>query len=433
MVVNVENLSPVKKKISVEVPSERVNREIEKVFEEIRKSASIKGFRKGKAPRAVIEKHYGDRMESDVLKNLINETYFQALTENKILPVSQPEFETDPLKPGESFKYAVTFETAPEIDLQEYNGLQVEKRKLVIDEKVVDGRLDELRQSMAQLKPLEESRPAANGDFVSIDFKGFLDGVPFERGEAQDYLLQLGSNHFIPGFEDQVVGMVSGDSRDVKVTFPAEYGNAELAGKDVTFDVKLKEIKVQELPPLDDDFAKQLGSFETVDELKAKIAEVYEKEEEHKIENELHENLVKALIEKHEFEVPEAMVEKQLGVLIDNMKNNLARQNMTFEQVGTSEEQVRLQSRGVAINQVKGSLLLAAIAEKEGIAVEDTEIEEKIRDIAAQANKDFEVVSAIYQSNPYAKDTLVMQMREDKVIDYLLAHANVSEVEPKSE
>lgn len=433
MVVNVENLSPVKKKISVEVPFERVSREMDKVYEEIRKTASIKGFRKGKAPRAVIEKHYGDRMESDVLKNLINETYFQVLTENKILPVSQPKFETDPLQPGESFKYAVTFETAPEIDLQEYNGLQVEKRKLVVDEKVVGGRLDELRQSMAQLQPLEESRPAESGDFVSIDFKGFLDGVPFERGEAQDYLLQLGSNHFIPGFEEQVVGMAPGDSRDVKVTFPAEYGNAELAGKDVTFDVKLKEIKVQELPPLDDDFAKQLGSFETIDELKAKISEVYEKEEEQKIENELHESLVKALIEKHEFEVPEAMVEKQLHVLIDNMKNNLAQQNMTFEQIGTSEAQIREQSRGVAINQVKGSLLLAAIAEKEGIAVEDAEIEEKMRDIAAQANKDFEVVSSIYQSNPYAKDSLVMQMREDKVIDYLVTHANVSEVEPKSE
>ncbi|HOP40015.1 MAG TPA: trigger factor, partial [Geobacteraceae bacterium] len=388
---------------------------------------------KGKVPRAIIEKHYSDRMESDVLKNLINETYFQALTDNKILPVSQPEFEADALKAGESFKYAVTFETAPEIDLQEYVGLEVEIRKLVVDEKVVEGRLEELRQNMAQLKPLEESRPAENGDFVSIDFKGFLDGVPFERGEARDYLLQLGSNQFISGFEEQVVGMAPGDSRDVKVTFPADYGNADLADKDATFDVTLKEIKVKELPPLDDDFAKQLGSFESIDELRAKIADVYEKEEEQKIENESRDNLVKELIEKHEFEVPEAMVEKQLRVLIENMKNNLAGQNLTFEQIGTSEEKVREQSRSVAVNQVKGSLLLAAVAEKEGITVEEAEVEEKMRDIAAQANKDFEVVSAIYQSNPYAKDTLVMQMREDKVIEFLMKHANVSEVVPQSE
>jgi len=422
MLVNVENLSPVKKKISFEIPSERVFSEIEKVYEEIRKTVSIKGFRKGKVPRAIIEKHYGERMEADALKNLINDTYFKALIEKKIMPVSQPEFETDPVKAGEPFKYAAIIETAPEIDLKEYKGVQVEKRILVADGKVVDSRLVELQEGMAQLKVVEEPRPAVDGDFVSIDFKGFIDGVPFDRGEAQDYLLQLGSKNFIPGFEDQVIGMSPGDSREIKVAFPADYGNAELAGKDATFEVK-------ELPPLDDDFAKQFGSFEGMSELRARISEVYEKEEAQKIENELRDNIVKALIENHEFEVPEAMVEKQLNVLIENMKSNLAGQNMSFEQLGTSEEKIREQSRSVAVNQVKGSLLLAAIAEKENIAVDDAAIEEKIRDIAAQANKDFEVIFGIYQSNPYAKDTLVMQMREDKTIDFLLSQANVTEVE----
>jgi len=429
MLVNVENLSPVKKKISFEIPSERVSREIEKVYEEIKKTVSIKGFRKGKVPRAIIEKHYGERMEADALKNLINDTYFKTLIEKKIMPVSQPEFETDPLKTGEPFKYAATIETAPDIDLKEYKGVQVEKRILVADEKVVDSRLVELQEGMAQLKVVEEPRPAVDGDFVSIDFKGFIDGVPFDRGEAQDYLLQLGSKSFIPGFEDQVVGMSPGDFREIKVTFPVDYGNAELAGKESTFEVTLKEIKAKELPPLDDDFATQFGSFEGMSELRARISEVYEKEEAQKIENELRDNIVKALIETHEFEVPEAMVEKQLNVLIENMKSNLAGQNMSFEQLGTSEEKIREQSRSVAVNQVKGSLLLAAIAEKENITVEDTAIEEKIRDIAAQANKDFEVIYGIYQSNPYAKDTLVMQLREDKTIDFLLSQANVTEVE----
>jgi len=433
MLVTVENLSPVKKKISFEIPSERVSKEIEKVYEEIKKTVTIKGFRKGKVPRAIIEKHYSERMQADALKNLISDTYFKALVDKKILPVSQPEFESDPLKPGESFQYVAVFETAPEIELKEYQGIQVEKRMLVADEKVVDTRIAELQEGMGQLKPVEESRPAKDGDFVSIDFKGFIDGVPFERGEAQDYQLQLGSNNFIPGFEDQVVGMSPGDVRDVKVTFPADYGNAELAGKDVTFDVKLKEIKAKELPPLDDDFAKQFGEFENIAELRARIGEVFEKEAAQKINNELRDNIVKALLEKHEFEVPEAMVEKQLNVLIENMKSNLAAQNMSFEQLGTSEEKIREQSRSVAVSQVKGSLLLAAIAEKENIAVEDAEIEEKIRDIAEQANKDFEVIFRIYQSNPYAKDTLVMQMREDKTIDFLLSHANVTEVEKQPE
>lgn len=429
MLVNVENISPIKKKLSFEVPSDRVSREIEKVYGQIRKSASIKGFRKGKVPQPIIEKYYSGAMESDVMKNLVNETYAKALVDEKIIPVSTPDFESGDIKPGEAFSYTVTFETAPEIDVKDYKGLQLEKRRFVSNQEVADGRLSELREGMAQLKVVDEERPAADGDFVMIDFKGFLNGVPFERGEAVDYMLQLGSKHFIPGFEEQVVGMAVGDSKEIGVTFPAEYGVPDLAGKPVTFQVTLKEIKAKELPPLDDDFARQFGPYETMEQLREKISEVFEKEELQKIENELKDAAVKVLIAKHEFEVPEAMVEKQQTVLIENMRNNLASRNLDFAKIGTSEETIRSQSRDVAVSQVKGSLLLAAVAEKEGIRIEDSELEEKIRDFAAQANKDFEEINAIYAANPYAKDTLVMQLREDKVIDYLLKNANVVEVD----
>lgn len=429
MLVNVENISPIKKKLSFEVPSDRVSREIEKVYGQIRKSASIKGFRKGKVPQPIIEKYYSGAMESDVMKNLVNETYAKALVDEKIIPVSTPDFESGDIKPGEAFSYTVTFETAPEIDVKDYNGLQLEKRRFVSNQDVVDGRLSELREGMAQLKVVDEERPAADGDFVMIDFKGFLNGVPFERGEAVDYMLQLGSKHFIPGFEEQVVGMAVGDSKEIGVTFPAEYGVPDLAGKPVTFQVTLKEIKAKELPPLDDDFARQFGPYETMEQLREKISEVFEKEELQKIENELKDAAVKVLIAKHEFEVPEAMVEKQQTVLIENMRSNLASRNLDFAKIGTSEETIRSQSRDVAVSQVKGSLLLAAVAEKEGIRIEDSELEEKIRNFAVQANKDFEEINAIYAANPYAKDTLVMQLREDKVIDYLLKNANVVEVD----
>jgi trigger factor len=433
MRANVENLSPVKKKISVEIPSERVSLEIEKVYGEIRKNAAIKGFRKGKVPQSIIEKHYSEKMEADVLKNLVNESYMKALMDHKIMPVSQPSFESDVLKPGEPFKYTVTFETAPEIDLKDYMGVQVEKRKFVPDEKIIDGRIRELQDGMAQLKTIDPVRPAVEGDFAVIDFKGFLNGVPFERGEATGYVLQLGSKHFIPGFEEQVVGMSPGETKEVNVTFPAEYGVSELAGQPVTFSVTLTEIKEKELPALDNEFARQFGNFDSMDDLKARIADVYEKEESQKIDNELKDNVVKALIAQHEFEVPEAMVQKQLTVLMENMKNNLSAQNLTFEKIGTSEEKLKAQSRGVAVNQVKGSLLLAAIAEKECINVDESEIEEKIRDIAEQANKDYEVVSGYYEKNPYMKDTLRMQLREDKIISFLLQHANVIEVVSLSE
>lgn len=429
MLVTVENVSTVKKKISLEIPSERVSREIEKVYGEIRRSASIKGFRKGKVPQPVIEKHYGDRMEADVMKNLVNDSYPRALAENGIVPVSTPEFESDALKPGEPFKYTVTVETLPEIELKDYRGLQVEKRKFVPDEVVIDGRIKELQDGMAQLKVVEGARPAADGDFVVIDFKGFLDGVPFERGAAEDYVLQLGSKQFIPGFEEQVIGMSLGDTREIAVTFPADYGSSELAGKPVTFEVVLKEIKEKEVPPLDDEFARLFGPYDTMEQLKARIGEVFATEELQKIENELRDRIVKTLIEKHEFEVPEALVEKQLAVLVENMKSNLAGQNLTLEKIGSSEEQIRSQARSVAVSQVKGSLLLAAVADKENIQVDDAQVEDKIRDVAAQANKDFEAIQGLYARNPYAKDNLVMQLREDKAIDFLLQHAGVTEVE----
>jgi trigger factor len=433
MFVNVENLSAVKKKISIEIPAERVSREVESVYEKIRKNATVKGFRKGKVPQPVIEKYYSDQMEADVLKNLINESYFAALTDHKLLPVSKPDFESDPLVLGGSFKYSVTFETAPDIALQDYRGLAVEKRMYVPDEKVLDGRLKEIQDGMAQVKALEEVRPAAVGDFAVIDFKGFLAGVPFEHGAAEDYTLQLGSNHFIPGFEEQVVGMQPGERRDITVTFPAEYGSKDLAGKEVVFDVTLKELKVKELPVLDDDFARQLGAFDTLAALKNKLTDLFQQEEAQKIDAELRDAVVKALIAKHEVEVPEALVEKQQNVLVENMKHNLAAKNLNFAMIGTSEEKIREQSRDVAVSQVKGSLLLAAVAEKEIISVDEACLEEKVRDIAAQANKDFEVVMGFYNQNLYAKDTLVMQLREDKVIDFLLEQATVTEVARQAE
>lgn len=433
MLVTVENVSPVKKKISLEIPSEDVSREIDKVYGDIRKSVSIKGFRKGKAPWTVIEKHYSDRMEMDVMKNLVNVSYPKALADNGIVPVSTPEFENDSLKRGEPFRYTVTVEIVPRIELKEYRGLEVKKRKFVPDDAVIDSRIKEMQNSIAQLKSIEESRPAVEGDIVIIDFKGLLDGAPFERGAAENYLLELGSKQFIPGFEDQVVGMSTGDSRDISVTFPSDYGSSELAGKAVVFEVALKEIKVKELPPLDDDFARMFGPYDNMEQLKSRIAEAFSAEEIQKIENEVRDAVVKALIDTHDFEVPSAMVEKQLAVLVENMKHNLASKNLTLEQIGSSEEQVKSQAYSVAVSQVKGSLLLAAVADKEGIHIDDAQLEEKLRDMAAQANKDFEVIQGIYLKNPYARDSIVMQLREDKAIDFLLSHAALKEVESISE
>ncbi len=427
MIVKVENLSSVKKKINFEIPADRVTEEIGKVYEQIRKTAAMKGFRKGKVPQAVLEKHFSDKMAGDVLHNLVSETYFKALDEQKIIAVSAPSIESDELKKGEPLKYSATVEILPEIELKDYIGLEVKKESFSPNEDIINDRLKEMQSRMAEIKPLDEQRPAALGDIVTLDFTGYADGVPFENGSAIDYMLELGSNSFIAGFEEQIVGMSVGDEGKIKVTFPEDYFVSKLAGKEVTFDVKIKDIKIKELPSLDDDFAKQFGEFETLEELKAKLSEGYEKQETSKIESGMHDNLVKALIEKNPIEVPDALVEKQLQFLVDNITHDLAMKNLSLAAIGSDEKKIKEDYRETAVMQVKGTLLLEALAKKEGIVIEDQDVQDKIADIADKANKDSDIVAKFYEKNSYAKEALIKQLREEKTIKFLVDHAKITE------
>jgi len=428
MTSTVESLSSVKKKISFEIPAERVSTEIDKVFGQIQKRAAIKGFRKGKVPRTLVEQNYGSMMEGDVLKNLFDETYFKALADHKIFPVSHPLIESDEVKRGAPLKYSATVEVLPEIEVKDYAGLQVKKEKFVSDDAPVEARLNEMREGMAVLKPLEEGKSAENGHFVVIDFVGSVDGIPFEGGSAESYQLELGSGRFIPGFEDQLVGVKAGEQTTVAVTFPEEYGNEDLAGKQASFAVTVREIKVKELPELNDEFAMQFGEFETFDQLKAKLVELHEKQENDRIKADLQDRLVKALLEKNEIEVPSTLVDRQLQMMLSNMKNRLAQQRLSLELMGMDDEKFKVQYHDSAENQVKGSLLLEAVAKKEGVKVEEADIEVKLRAMAEEAGQDFERVKSFYEQNHNAKENLVAHLNEEKVLGYLLEKAVVTEV-----
>jgi trigger factor len=426
MNVNIENLSSVKRKISFEIPADRVTSEIGKVYEQIRKNASIKGFRKGKVPQSVIEKNFSGKMAGEVLQNLVSETYLKAITDNKIIPVAPPTIESDQIKEGQPLNYSAVVEIYPEIEVKDYIGLETTKKAYVPDQEAVESRLKEMQARMAQLVPLVEQRPAINGDIVTLDFKGFVDGAPFERGEMENYMLELGSKSFIEGFEEQIIGMSAGDEGKITVTFPDTYGAHVLAGKEVKFEVKIKEIKFKEFPPLDDDFAKQFG-IDTIEQLRGKIAESFEQQEKEKIESALKDNMVRLLIEKNDLEVPEALVEKQLQFLMDNTLDNLKSQNLTLEMIGSDETKMREELKDNALLQVKGKLLLEALAKKEALSVEDSEIYEKIQEIAERANKDSDKVEKFYLQNSYAKESLVKQLMEEKAIQFLIERAVITE------
>jgi trigger factor len=428
MQINVESLNSIKKKITFEIPAQQVSAEVDKAYAEIRKHAAIKGFRKGKVPMGLIEKHYGDKMADDVLKSLVNDTYFKAITEQKLNPVSYPVIESDPLKPGEPFKYSATVEIFPDVEVKDYLGLEVTKEKLVQNPEAVNARLKEMQESMAQLVPAPEGHAAAMGDFLTFDFKGTLNGVPFEGGEAEDFQLELGSGRFIPGFEEQMVGMKAGDSGTVKVTFPENYGNDTLAGQPAEFAVTVKEIKVKELPELNDELAKEFGEFETLDELKLKLAELQQAQEERRIENELRDRLIKALIEKNELEVPEALVDRQATLMLESTKQRLAAQRLSLEMMGMTDEGYKMQFREGAREQVKGSLLLDALAEKESLEISDEEVAQQLNEMAAGTKQDPQKVANLYAKDSRARENLIAQMREDKALQFLLERAKVVEV-----
>jgi trigger factor len=432
MQINVESLSSIKKKINFKIPAQQVSAEVDKAYAEIRKHAAVKGFRKGKVPMGLIEKHYGDKMADDVLKSLVNDTYFKALTDQGLNPVSYPTIESDPLKPGEPFSYSATVEVFPEVTVKDYLGLEVVKEKLVLDDAAVAARLKEMQESLSQLGPAPEGHAAALGDFVIFDFVGSIDGVPFEGGDAEDFQLELGSGRFIPGFEDQMVGMTVGFEGTIKVNFPDAYGSELLAGKPAEFAVTVKEIKVKELPELNDDFAKEFGEFETLAELKVKLTELQQAQEERRAETELRERVIKSLVEKNDLEVPEVMVDRQVAMMLENSKQRLASQRLSLEMMGLTDDGYKVQFREVAREQVKGSLLLDAVADLEKIEVTDADIATQVAEIAVGTKQDPATVANLYQTNERAKENLVAQLKEDKAVQFLLERAKVTEL-PKEE
>jgi trigger factor len=437
MNVKIEQVSSVKKKLSFEVPAEHVSTAIEKAYKKIGSTAKVKGFRPGKIPQAVLEQYYGPQMEQQVLNNLVNDTYFKALVEHKIPAVSGPSIvESSPLARGQVFTYQAEVEVKPDFEPKDYTGLKLQKEKLDADAKAIDERLREMAEGRAEMRPSTRKK-AAKGDFVSIDFEGFVDGNPFDGGKAEGHTLELGSGSFIPGFEDQLIGMKTGSDGEVNVTFPENYGSKELAGKAALFKVRLHEIKEKVAPEIDDEFAKGFG-LESLAELRTKLEEGYISQEQGRIDGDLRERLMTALIEKNPVEVPETMVVDQLDFMVGNIRRRLQHQGLSLEMMGMNDEAFKGMYRETAVKQVQGSLILEAIARKENIRVEESELDGKLAEIAAMANAPLESVKKYY-AEAEAKRGLISQVAEEKVIKFLLDAATVKEVakekltEPKAD
>ncbi len=431
MQVNVESINQVTKKIMIEIPAERVNSEISKVYSEIQKKAKIQGFRAGKAPLHLVKRTYSDVMQEQVVRNLYEESFFKTLFEHKINPVEKPVVEFEPLEKDSPFKYTIIAEIMPEIELKDYTGLEINREKFVFDPETIEKEIRRMQESMAQLVPVDDENGVEKGQTLTVDYSFTIEGMPEENSNATDAVVDLGSNDILPGLEPQLLGMKTGETREIRITMPETHSNAAIEGKEGCFEITLKEIKRKELPELDDDFAQQCGECQTMAELREKLEEYNKKHEQERIENNLKEKAVQALIVKNPIEVPETMIKRQLGHMLESFKNRLQSQQMSIEMLGLDEEGFYKRFREEAIEKVKGGLLLMNLVNRENIKVEDADLTAKYEKMTYGNPDMLKRVTDYYSSNENARQALKSEIEEEKAIAFLLENAVITEVEPE--
>lgn len=426
MDVQIEDVSSIRKKLSFTIPADLVDAEIGKAYSKIAKTAKVKGFRKGKVPQHMLEQYYGSEMREQVVGRLINDSYYKALTEHQIPAISNPQIvDSGAVEKGQTYTFAAEVEIKPEVEVKDYSGLKLQKEKFVAEEGVVEKKIEEMQASRSELAD-SKRKTAKDGDFTTIDFEGFVDGVAFEGGKAENHQLELGSGTFIPGFEEQVVGMKRDQEKEIEVTFPEEYGNKELAGKPAVFKVTLKELKEKSLPKLDASFAKEFGAKSMAD-LKKQLEESYVESEKSRIDNDLRERMMNELIDKNPCEVPEGMVDSQLEYMLGNIRARMQQQGMTMEMLGMNEESFGAMYRETAVKQVQGSLILEGVARQEKIEVGDADFDEKMESIAKMSQAPLETVKKYYMGDD-ARHGLMAQIKEEKAIEIIMGTAKIKEV-----
>lgn len=425
MNITVEEISSIKKKVNVEIPDDQVTKEVESFYQQVGKQAKIKGFRPGKIPRGILERHFKDHVKSEVIQKLIQETYPAALSEKDLHPVSPPVIDPGELESGKPFQYSATVEVKPEIKIEGYIGLNIEGNKESAKEEEVEERLKGLQNLHAQLKTVPEPRPIQSGDHVIIDYEARMDNKPLEEGKAVDFTVEVGSGRFIPALEEKLVGLNLEEEKEIEVPFPEDYGYKKWAGKTVSFLVKVKEIKEKVLPPLDDEFAKDLGDYASLENLRAKLKEEIEKEKELMLDRQLKDQMIEQLIQANSFEIPESMVVEQAKALVSDTKLRLASQGIALKNLNIPEEKLQEDYREVAQKQVRTYLILEKIATQEGIAVTDEEADERLQSISERTHQKLDVVKRYYEKNGLNPE-LKAGILTDKTLNFLLEKANIS-------
>ena len=421
MKVTIEDISSVKKKLHIQVPPDAIDREMEKALVDVAKTAKIPGFRPGKAPKDVVRRHYETELHSEVMNRLISESYLQAVQENKLSPVEMPNITNiSPLQIGSPLNFTAQVEVRPQIDLKPYEGIEVHEAPVTVTDDEVLATIDRLREMSANLEVVEGNELAKEHTAI-IDFEGFHAGAPIAGAKAQDHMLVLGTDSLIPGFEEQLLGMKKAEAREITVTFPEDYHNKEIAGKEAKFNVTLKEIKRKVLPELNDEFAKDIGDHATLDELKTRIREDIEIRKKNEGATAQREELMSKLVESHSFDVPGGMVERELMSMARSQAMRLARQGMDLKNFDIKA--FREKNHELAVKRVMGSLLLDLIADKEKIEISNDEVNAALAAAARSTGQKLEAVRKYYEDQEGGMDNLRVELRNEKTLTHLLSKA----------
>jgi len=419
-----ENANEVKLELTVE--ANKFDEAIKKVYFKSAKYFNIPGFRKGKAPMQIVEKYYGKEIfYEDAFNEVAQEALEEAIKENNLEVVSRPDIEVTQIEKGKDLIFTAVMQTKPEAELGKYKGIEIKKIEYNVTDEDIEHELKHMQEHNSRIITIED-RPVENGDTATIDFEGFVDGVAFEGGKAEGYELEIGSNTFIPGFEDQIIGMKIDEEKDINVKFPEEYFSKDLAGKDATFKIKLHEIKKKELPELDDEFAKDVSEFDTIKELKEDIKQKQQKQNDEKAKYEIQDAVIKAVCEKMKVDIPSGMIEMEVDNMVKDIEQRLSYQGLKLEQylkmMNKKEEDMRKEYEPQAIEGIKSRLALEAVIKAEKIEATDEEIDEKLKEMAKNYGKENDEE---FLKNENVRNYIKQGLTSEKAIDFLVKNAKI--------
>ncbi len=422
MKVEIADLTDIEKRVTVTVPAETVDKEIESTYSEIKKNVALRGFRKGKAPRSLLERYFKPQVEEDVISKIVKDSYKDAVDKVEAQPVSQPRIENGVLEKGKDFTYSASFEVSPKIEVDGYKGLEIEKPGSDVDDEEVEKFISHIRKEQADIRDAEE-RSSQHGDIVVVDFEGTIDGQPFAGNSRKDFWFDPDEDVALPGFYDKLIGLKKSEETTFSLTFPENYHDTNIAGKEVQWKVIIKEIKEKHLPDLDDEFAKDIGPYNSIDEMKKDIREKLTTKSKKEAEDMLHGEIGKTLIEKNPFELPKALVQTRIEMMINDYQRMLESYNTTLEKAGQSLEQLSEQFKPRAEYTARITLILDAIAKKEEIKAEEEDFEKLYNDIAQSQGQDIALVK-----NKIEKNLLTPQIIQQKAMQFIIDSAKINEI-----